>query len=399
MNSIVVHYQELALKGKNRPWFLGRLVRNLRRALSDLDVQSVRALMGRIEVVLGPSAVRDEVGDRIRRTFGVANFSYARRTALDIDALAASILQDLGDRTCESFRMSVRRADKRFPLTSPQVEREVGGRIKQARGWRVNLDAPDLDIHVEMLTDQAFYYFGKERGPGGLPTGTAGRVVCLLSGGIDSPVAAHRIMKRGCTVTFVHFHSYPILSRASQEKARELVQLLTRWQQRSKLYLVPFGDLQQQVVLSVPAPMRVVVYRRLMLRIAESIARQRGALALVTGDSIGQVASQTLENLAVVGQAATLPIFRPLVGMDKSEIMAEAEQIGSYPISIIPDQDCCTLFTPRNPLTRARLADIQAAEQSLPIDDLVARASGESVLEWYEFPGLRRVRKADAVSP
>ena len=399
MNSIVVHYQELALKGKNRPWFLGRLVRNLRRALSDLDVQSVRALMGRIEVVLGPSAVRDEVGDRIRRTFGVANFSYARRTALDIDALAASILQDLGDRTCESFRMSVRRADKRFPLTSPQVEREVGGRIKQARGWRVNLDAPDLDIHVEMLTDQAFYYFGKERGPGGLPTGTAGRVVCLLSGGIDSPVAAHRIMKRGCTVTFVHFHSYPILSRASQEKARELVQLLTRWQQRSKLYLVPFGDLQQQVVLSVPAPMRVVVYRRLMLRIAESIARQRGALALVTGDSIGQVASQTLENLAVVGQAATLPIFRPLVGMDKSEIMAEAEQIGSYPISIIPDQDCCTLFTPRNPLTRARLADIQAAEQSLPIDDLVARASGESVLEWYEFPGLRRVREADAVSP
>jgi len=399
MNSIVVHYQELALKGKNRPWFLGRLVRNLRRVLSDLDVQSVRALMGRIEVVLGPSAVREEVGDRIRRTFGIANFSYARRTALDIDALAASILQDLGDRTCESFRMSVRRADKRFPLTSPQVEREIGGRIKQARGWRVNLDEPDLDIHVEMLTDQAFYFFGKERGPGGLPTGTAGRVVCLLSGGIDSPVAAHRIMKRGCTVTFVHFHSYPILSRASQEKARELVQLLTRWQQRSKLYLVPFGDVQQQVVLSVPAPMRVVVYRRLMLRIAESIARQRGALALVTGDSIGQVASQTLENLSVVGQAATLPIFRPLVGMDKSEIMAEAEQIGSYPISIIPDQDCCTLFTPRNPLTRARLEDILAAEQMLPIDELIARASGESVLEWYEFPGSRRVREADAVSP
>ncbi|HKE87778.1 MAG TPA: tRNA uracil 4-sulfurtransferase ThiI [Vicinamibacterales bacterium] len=399
MNSIVVHYQELALKGKNRPWFLGRLVRNLRRALSDLDVQSVRALMGRIEVVLGPSAVREEVGDRIRRTFGIANFSYARRTALDIDALTASILQDLGDRTCESFRMSVRRADKRFPLTSPQVERELGGRIKQARGWRVNLDEPDLDIHVEMLTDQAFYFFGKERGPGGLPTGTAGRVVCLLSGGIDSPVAAHRIMKRGCTVTFVHFHSYPILSRASQEKARELVQLLTRWQQRSKLYLVPFGDVQQQVVLSVPAPMRVVVYRRLMLRIAESIARQRGALALVTGDSIGQVASQTLENLSVVGQAATLPIFRPLIGMDKSEITAEAGQIGSYPISIIPDQDCCTLFTPRNPLTRARLEDILAAEQMLPIDELIARASGESVLEWYEFPGSRRVREADAVSP
>jgi thiamine biosynthesis protein ThiI len=389
MNSIVVHYQELALKGKNRPWFLGRLVRNLRRVLSDLDVETVRALMGRIEVVLGPTASREEVGERIRRTFGIANFSYARRTPLDIDVIASAILQDLGDRTCESFRVSVRRADKRFPLTSPQVEREVGGRIKQARGWRVDLDDPGFEIHVELLTDQAFYFFGKERGPGGLPTGTSGRVVCLLSGGIDSPVAAHRIMKRGCTVTFVHFHSYPILSRASQEKARELVQLLTRWQQRSKLYLVPFGDVQQQVVLAVPPPMRVVVYRRLMLRIAETIARTRGALALVTGDSIGQVASQTLENLAVVGQATTLPIFRPLIGSDKSEIMAEAQTIGSYPISIVPDQDCCTLFTPRNPLTRARLADIQSAEQALPIDDLVARAVSEAVVEWCEFPAAK----------
>jgi tRNA uracil 4-sulfurtransferase len=386
MNSIVVHYQELALKGKNRPWFLGRLVRNLRRATSDLDVQSVRALMGRIEVVLGPGASRDDVGDRIRRVFGIANFSYARRTTLDLDAVAASIVQDLGDRTCESFRVSARRADKRFPLTSPQVEREVGGRIKQAKGWRVNLDEPELEIHLELLTDQAFYYFGKERGAGGLPTGTGGRVVCLLSGGIDSPVAAHRIMKRGCTATFVHFHSYPILSRASQEKARELVQLLTRWQQRSTLYLVPFGEVQQQVVLAVPPPMRVIVYRRLMLRIAETIARTRKALALVTGDSIGQVASQTLENLSVVGDVATLPIFRPLIGMDKSEIMAEAQAIGSYPISIVPDQDCCTLFTPRNPLTRARLGEIEAAERALPIDDLVSRAVQDSVTEWCEFP-------------
>ncbi|HZM62122.1 MAG TPA: tRNA uracil 4-sulfurtransferase ThiI [Vicinamibacterales bacterium] len=390
MNSIVVHYQELALKGKNRPWFLGRLVRNLRRGLSDLDVQSVRALMGRIEVVLGPGASRDEVGERIRRTFGIANFSYARRTPLDLDVIASSILEDLGDRTCNSFRVSAKRADKRFPLTSPQVEREVGGRIKQARGWRVNLDEPELEIHVELLTDQAFYFFGKERGPGGLPTGTAGRVVCLLSGGIDSPVAAHRIMKRGCTATFVHFHSYPILSRASQEKARQLVQLLTRWQQRSKLYLVPFGDIQQQVVLAVPPPMRVVIYRRLMLRIAQAIARTRGALALVTGDCIGQVASQTLENLAVVEQASDMPIFRPLIGTDKSEIMAEAEKIGTYSISIVPDQDCCTLFTPRNPLTRARLDDIQAAEQSLPIEEMVARALSSAEIEWSEFPESSR---------
>jgi thiamine biosynthesis protein ThiI len=393
MTSVIVHYQELALKGKNRPWFLGRLVRNLRRATSDLDVRNVRGLMGRIEIVLGPDAPRDAVGERIRRVFGIANFSYARRTPLDLDAVAASILQDLGGRTCESFRVSARRADKRFPLTSPQVEREVGGRIKEAKGWRVNLDEPDLEIHLELLTDQAFYFFGKERGAGGLPTGTGGRVVCLLSGGIDSPVAAHRIMKRGCTATFVHFHSYPILSRASQEKARELVQLLTRWQQRSTLYLVPFGDVQQQVVLAVPPPMRVIVYRRLMLRIADTIARTRKALALVTGDSIGQVASQTLENLSVVGDATTMPIFRPLIGMDKSEIVAEAQAIGSYPISIVPDQDCCTLFTPRNPLTRARLDDIAAAERALPIDDLVSRAVQEAVVEWCEFPVPARVRE------
>ena len=386
MNSIVVHYQELALKGRNRPWFLGRLVRNLRDALADLDVRSVRALMGRIEIVLGPAASREVVSDRIRHTFGIANFSYAGRTGLDLDVVATAILEDLGDRTCGSFRVSAKRADKRFPLTSPQIEREVGGRIKEARGWRVDLDDPEFTIHVELLTDQAFYYFGKERGPGGLPTGTAGRVVCLLSGGIDSPVAAHRMMKRGCSVTFVHFHSYPILSRASQEKARELVRLLTTWQHRSRLYLVPFGEIQQQVVLAVPGPARVVVYRRLMMRIAERIARMRNAQALVTGEVVGQVASQTLENLAVIGSVATLPVFRPLIGMDKDEITAEAIKLGTYPISIIPDQDCCTLFTPRNPLTRARLADIEATEQALPIDDLVDRAVREAVIELAQFP-------------
>jgi thiamine biosynthesis protein ThiI len=387
LRSIVVHYQEIALKGKNRPWFLNRLVHNLRAAVSDIDdVQSVRSLMGRIEIVLRAGTAHDEVAARVRRTFGIANFASARRTVLELDTVASSILTDLGDRSCGSFRVSARRADKRFPLTSPQIEREIGGRIKLARGWRVDLENPELVVHLELLSDEAFYYFGKERGPGGLPTGTAGRVVCLLSGGIDSPVASHRMMKRGCVATFVHFHSYPILSRASQEKARELVRLLTTWQQRSRLDLVPFGEIQQQVVLGVPGPMRVVVYRRLMLRIAERIARLRGAQALVTGDVVGQVASQTLENLSVVGAAATLPIFRPLIGMDKDEITAEAIRLGSYPISIIPDQDCCTLFTPRNPATRAKLADVTRAEGALAIDDFVARAVADAVVEDYEFP-------------
>jgi thiamine biosynthesis protein ThiI len=387
MTSIVIHYQEIALKGKNRPWFLGRLVRNLRRALSDLDVIEVRALMGRIEVRLGAGTNREAAGERVRRTFGIANFSYARRTALDIDVIARDILEDLGDRSCQSFRVSVRRADKRFPMTSPQVEREIGARIQQARGWAVDLDEAELTIHVELLTGEAFYFFGKERGAGGLPTGTAGRVTCLLSGGIDSPVAAHRMMKRGCVASFVHFHSYPILSRASMEKARELVQLLTMWQQRSRLYLVAFGDIQQQVVLAVPGPMRVIVYRRLMLRIAEKIALARGAKALVTGDVVGQVASQTLENLQVIGSVATLPLFRPLIGMDKEEIMAEARALGSYPISIVPDQDCCTLFTPRNPLTRGRLAHVEAAERALPIDTIVDKAVADAIVENFQYPG------------
>ena len=389
MNSIVIHYQELALKGKNRPWFISRLVRNLRRALSDLDIVDVRVLMGRIEVRLGPHCSREAAGDRIRRTFGIANFSYARRTALDLDVIAREILEDLEATDCRTFRVSARRADKRFPMTSPQVEREVGGRIKAARGWMVDLDDAELTVHLELLANEAFYFFGKEHGAGGLPTGTAGRVTCLMSGGIDSPVAAYRMMKRGCTVTFVHFHSYPILSRASIEKARALVQHLTMWQHRARLYLVAFGEVQQQVVLAIPGPMRVLVYRRLMLRIAERIAQARESKALVTGEVVGQVASQTLENLQVIDLVATLPVFRPLIGMDKEEIMTEARRIGSYPISIIPDQDCCTLFTPKNPLTRGRLAQVEGAERALPIETLVEGAVATAAVEYFEFPVLR----------
>ena len=389
MRSIVVHYQEIALKGKNRPWFLGRLVRNLKRALSDLDVVDVRSLMGRIEIQLGPGTSREEAGNRVGRTFGIANYSYARRTALDLDVIARAIIEDLRDRTCRSFRVSVRRADKRFPMTSPQVESEIGGRIKQARGWSVDLDDAELTVHVELLTTEAFYFFGKERGPGGLPTGTAGRVTCLLSGGIDSPVAAHRMMKRGCAVSFVHFHSYPILSRASMEKARELVRLLTTWQQRSRLYMVAFGDIQQQVVLAIPGPMRVIVYRRLMLRIAEKIALARGAKGLITGDVVGQVASQTLENMATIGSVVTMPVLRPLVGMDKEEITAEAQRLGTYSISIIPDQDCCTLFTPKHPATKAKRHEVERAEADLPVEEIVAQAVAAAEIEHFRFPDIK----------
>ena len=208
------------------------------------------------------------------RVFGIANFSYAARAPHDFEQLAAAILEAMGPRQTESFRVSVRRTDKRFPLTSPQIEREVGGLIKQATGWRVDLEHPALEIHIEMLPEHAFFFFGKEPGAGGLPTGSSGRLACLLSGGIDSPVAAYRMMRRGCSVLFIHFHSYPILSRASQEKVHEIVRLLTMSQLQSQLMLVPFGELQQQVLLNCPAELRVVIYRRLMLRIAERLAHR-----------------------------------------------------------------------------------------------------------------------------
>ena len=392
MNSVVVHYQEIALKGRNRPWFIGRLVRNIRTATSDLDVRRVVSKMGRIEVVLGSGDAWPAVAERLRRVFGIANFSRASLVpldALDLEAVAKLILADLGETRVSTFRVSARRADKRFPLTSPQIEREVGGRIREATGWRVNLDNPELTIHLEALTGEAFYHFGKEAGAGGMPTGVSGRVVALLSGGIDSPVAMYRLMRRGCRVLPVHFHSYPILSRASQEKVRELVGLLTRYQQHTRLFMVAFGEIQQQVMLAVQPPIRVVIYRRLMLRIAQGIAEKVHAGALVTGEVIGQVASQTLENLTTIGSVVQLPVFRPLIGMDKEEIIIEAQRLGSYSISIIEDQDCCQLFTPKHPATRARLSDIEAAERALPIDDFVRQAVADACVEDFTFPVIK----------
>ena len=396
MNSIVVHYKELALKGRNRPWFVHVLVRNLRTALRGLDIVAVRSVMGRIEIELGAHASWADASERVRRVFGIANFSHADRAPHDFDALAAAILRDLGDQQPDSFRVSVRRSDKRFPLTSPQIEREVGGLIKEAKGWRVDLDDPALSIHIEMLPAHAFYFFGKEPGAGGLPTGTGGRLACLLSGGIDSPVAAYRMMRRGCSVLFVHFHSYPILSRASQEKVREIAALLTRHQLRSRLVLVAFGGIQQQVLLASPPELRVVLYRRLMFRIAERLARKWHAKALVTGEVVGQVASQTLENLTTIAAATTLEVLRPLVGMDKDEITNEAERIGTLPISNIPDQDCCQLFTPAHPSTRARREDVERAESALPIAAMVEAAVAGVVVEDYRFPVLREQLVADS---
>jgi thiamine biosynthesis protein ThiI len=393
--SVLLRYQELALKGKNRPWFQRHLIHHLRHALVGLGVREVRVPMGRIEVVLGREATAAEVRERLRFVFGLANFSVATRVAPEYEAIEAGILRDLPAEAPASFRVKVRRADKRFPLRSPDLERALGGRIADARGWTVDLHEPALTVGVEIVPGEAFYYFGKEPGAGGLPTGTGGRLVALMSGGIDSPVAAWRMMRRGCTATFVHFHSYPFLSRASQDKARQLVNHLCRFQLSAKLHLVPFGEIQRQVTLSVPSALRTIVYRRLMLRIAERIAERAGAHGLITGDVVGQVASQTLENMAVTGAAVRLPVYRPLVGMDKDEITSHAERLGTYGISIQPDEDCCTLFTPRHPITRARPGEIEDAERSLPLDAYVETALRESVVERFTWP---RVTAAAAVT-
>lgn len=388
MTSILAHYSEVALKGKNRQWFIGRLVRHLHMALAGLSVKEIRTPMGRIEIVLGREATAGEIRNRISRVFGIANYAVATRVPLDFEGMAEAIVSRLPPReSASSFRVHVRRADQQFATPSPDLARDLGSKVWHARGWKVDLDQADLVIGVEIVPGQAYLYLQKEAGPGGLPTGTAGRVTALLSGGIDSPVAAWRMMKRGCHVTLVHFHSAPFLSNTSQGKARRLAEVLTRYQLRSRLFLVPFGELQREVTLSVPGALRVIIYRRFMLRIAERIARHARAKALVTGDVIGQVASQTLDNLAAADSATRLPILRPLVGMDKEEIMSQAQRLGSFEISIEPDQDTCTLFTPRHPEVHARRHQIDEVEAGLPIAEMVKAATAQALVEDLVYPG------------
>ncbi len=390
MRVLLAHYQEVALKGQNRPWFLRHLAGNVRDALAGLDVGPVRLPMGRLEIELGPTTDVAEARRRLRTVCGVANFAVAGVTTPDVEAITAAVLRDLPrDRPVASFRVEVRRAHKQFPVSSPDVERAVGSRVQDDTGWRVDLSSPAFVVWVEIVPRRAYYYYDKEPGADGLPVGTGGRVLVLLSGGIDSPVAAWRMIRRGCHATFLHFHGHPFTSHASIDKVRELVRLLAPYQLGAHVMFVAFGELQRQVTLSVPAPLRVVVYRRLMLRIATRLAGTVYARALVTGDVVGQVASQTLDNLAVVGAATDLLTLRPLVGTAKDAIIAEATALGSYPISILPDEDCCTLFTPRHPVTRVRLAAIEDVERALPIAAMVEAAAASPVIERLEWPVVK----------
>jgi thiamine biosynthesis protein ThiI len=383
---VVVHYHEISLKGGNRPLFLRRLGRNLLEATAGCGVRGVRQLPGRLVLDLHPDADLARLRERIGTVFGIANFAPALSLAPDWPAVQAAVLQILEGRSFDSFRITARRTFKVFPMPSDQVSRELGALVLRHFATRVNLTEPALTVRVELLPREAFVFVDRVTGPGGLPVGVSGRVVALLSGGIDSPVAARRLQKRGCEVEFVHFHAVPYLADTSQRKARALVERLVRHQFTARLWLVPFGEIQREVVLGVPGPLRVVVYRRLMARIAEAIARKTGALALVTGESLGQVASQTLENLARTTEVVGMPVLRPLVGTDKEEIIREARAIGTYEISIEPDQDCCTLFVPKHPDTRATVEVVERAESRLDVARLTEAGVTGATSETARFP-------------
>jgi thiamine biosynthesis protein ThiI len=371
---VVVHYNEITLKLGHRPMFVNRLVQNMREALADLSLAGVEAAASRVFVWPG-MANQDEIVRRLVLVPGIANVRRARALEADLDALDRAVEDALETwRPKGSFRVEARRADKTFASTSPEIAARVGALIARATGAPVDLKAADTTVYVHVVAGRIYLATEKTEGCGGLPVSTGGRVLLLLSGGIDSPVAGLRMMRRGCRVDAVHFHSAPYLSRASQEKAEDLAAVLACGQGTTRLSVVAFGDVQSEIVRTAPRPLRVVLYRRMMMRIASRIAWLDGATALVTGESLGQVASQTLANLSVIEEAASLPVLRPLVGMDKDEITRYARAAGTYEVSILPDQDCCTLFVPKHPSTRTGKREVEEAESALDVDALVGGA-------------------------
>ncbi len=379
------HYHEVGLKKKNRPFFENRLRRNIQTALGDFPFRSVRRISGRLIVELMPHSPIEEMGRRLQKVFGLSFCAPAWVSSQELNLLQENLWKLVQHRSFDSFKIQARRAHKNFPWTSPQLNERLGAYILEKSGKRVQLDYPALTCHVDLVENYAFLYFEKLTGAGGLPTSTAGKAVVLLSGGIDSPVAAYRIMKRGCRAIFAHFHSYPHTTLESQEKVRHLVQILTQYQFRSTLYLIPFAECQRRIVATTPPEIRIILYRRLMIRLAERIAQCERAQILVTGDSIGQVASQTLENLSAINRVAQLPIFRPLSGDDKKDIIDTARKIETFEVSILPDLDCCSLFVPRHPVTKANVESIERVEQHLDLQEMIESTFKQRKMERIEF--------------
>ena len=370
MDVYVIHYGEIGLKGKNRDRFERALVRNIERALPGADGEAkararVRRKYSRIIVADGAP----ELAEALRFIPGIKYFARAKRTELDLEAIKATALElaETGGKEARSFKVAARRTAKDFPLDSIELNRAVGAHIQEATGKAVSLTRPELVIHIEIHEDEAYIYHEKIQGIGGLPVGTAGKVISLISGGIDSPVAAFLMMKRGCEVVLAHFFNETLHSPQVRRKLEQLAQVLTKVQPEIKLYMVPFGELQREIIRSIPSRYRMLVYRRVMTRLADKIADAEGAKALVTGDSLAQVASQTLDNLQVIYAAAGRPVLAPLIGFDKEETIELAKEIGTYEISILPYEDCCSFMIAPHPETHGRLEVIEELEANLQL--------------------------------
>ena len=389
MDALVVHYHEIGLKGRNRQFFEETLVRNLKRALRGTGYARVRRGFGRVVVDLEAAALVDEAARRSARVFGVANVGAGVRTALDVENIKRAALGLMTAAPFESFAVRARRTHAAVTMRSKDINTAVGQHIVDATGARVDLRRPQTTLHVELFGTNCVVYRDKIEGPGGLPVGVSGRMLGLVSGGIDSPVAAWLMARRGADVELVHFHGQPYTDPSSVRQVVDLAEVLATYALRTTLHLVPLADAQREIVMTAPAPLRVVLYRRTMLRIAAALARERQAQAVVVGDSLGQVASQTIENLATVDAAVPgVEILRPLIGSDKQDIIDRAARIGTLDISTRRYQDCCVLFEPRSPTTRATVALADAAEEALDVDALVGKALAGRETRVVELPAV-----------
>ncbi len=386
---LVCHAGELVLKGNNRRWFEQKLIQKIRESLDGIRIASLRSLGSRVLIEFAESYTAQTLELRIAKVFGIANARPVWRVGWSIEELETAVAFAVDGCQFRSFAVRCRRAEKRFPMSSQEIAVRVGSFVAMRTGARVDLTHPELTVTIDVLSHEILLSTHRIAGPAGLPVGVSGRVACLLSGGIDSPVAAWRIMRRGCDAVALHFHSHPFTKAASQEKVVELARLLAQWHGPLPLAMIAFGEIQQHVVARVPERYRILIYRRLMVRIATAVAAQRRAIALVTGDSLAQVASQTLPNMTTIDAVATLPILRPLIGQDKEEIIRTARQIGTFDLSIEPyADDCCNFLEPQKPATRSTPAELTKIEAVLDIDALVAQ--GVAATTWQVIGSMDR---------
>ena len=375
---ILLKLGELVLKGLNRRSFEDKLQANIYRRLNHLGQFRVYTRQSTTYVEpMSDGCDMDGAWEALKKVFGVVGLSRARACDKDKDAILAAAREYLGDKlaAARTFKVETKRADKTFPMTSIQLSQYVGGELDDLYpDLKVDVHHPELTVHIEVRDYAAFVHADPEPGAGGLPVGINGRAVSLLSGGIDSPVASWMIAKRGVALEMVHFFSYPYTSPEAKEKVLELARLLTPWCGRLTVHVVPFTAIQEELRRSCPQELFTLIMRRFMMRISQAVADRCGAKALVTGECLGQVASQTMEAMAVTGAVTRLPILRPVVGMDKEDIVRVAREIGTFDTSILPYEDCCTVFTPRHPRLRPTLEEVEAAETSLDVEVMVRSA-------------------------